>query len=93
VDEDRKAEATFSFFNETLGVSAQRQHAICLDTLDLLHLNLDNLGEHFTKAEILAIIRSLPLDKAPGPDDFTPCVLQSCCDIIQLDLMASFDAF
>jgi hypothetical protein len=35
VDEDRKVEAAYNFFNDILGEPAQRQHAINLDALDL----------------------------------------------------------
>jgi hypothetical protein len=92
-DMDSKAEAAFCFFNEILGTLTQRQHTLRLDAMDLSRLNLADLGERFTEAEVLDVIRSLPPDKALGPDGFTTRFLQTCWDTIRLDLMAAFDAF
>jgi hypothetical protein len=62
-DEDSKAEAAFCFFNK-IRTPAQRQHTLRLDALDLPCLNLADLGKHFTEAEVLDVIRSLPPHKA-----------------------------
>jgi hypothetical protein len=61
-----KAEEASDFFNDILGILAPRKHAINLDVLDLPRLELAELGERFTEAEILAVIKLLPLDKALG---------------------------
>jgi hypothetical protein len=92
VDEDRKVEAAYNFFNDILGEPAQRQHAINLDALDLPYLNLAELCDQFIEAKILAVIKFLPLDKAPGPDGFTVRFLQATWDIIRPNFMAAFNA-
>jgi hypothetical protein len=92
-DEDSKAEAAFHFFNEILSTPVERQHTLRLDALDLSPLNLADLDERFTEAEVLDVIRSLPPDKASRPDGFTTRFLQTCWATIWLDLMAAFDAF
>jgi hypothetical protein len=71
VDESRKAEALFDFFDDVLGTLSQRHREINLDLLDLPTLNLSTLSERFTEQEVLSVIRSLPPDKAPGLDGFT----------------------
>jgi hypothetical protein len=71
VDESRKAEALFDFFDDVLGTLSQRHREINLDLLDLPPLNLSTLSERFTEQEVLSVIRSLPPDKAPGLDGFT----------------------
>jgi hypothetical protein len=71
VDESRKAEALFDFFDDVLGTLSQRHREINLDLLDLPQLNLSTLSERFTEQEVLSVIHSLPLDKAPGLDGFT----------------------
>jgi hypothetical protein len=64
-----------------------------LDLLDLPCPELRALGECFTECEILSIIRSLPPDKAPGPDGFIGRFFQATCEIIRGNIMAAFDAF
>jgi hypothetical protein len=59
------------FFDDILGVPSSRACRIDLDCLDLPRHDLSSLCERFTKEEIWIVIRSLPLDKTPGPDEFT----------------------
>jgi hypothetical protein len=39
------------------------------------------------------VIRELPLDKAPGLDDFIACFLQCAWVVIKTDIMADLDGF
>jgi hypothetical protein len=55
--------------------------------------NLFELSERFTEEEVYYIIRSLPPDKAPGPDGFTVCFLQVAWAMIKLEVMQAFDVF
>jgi hypothetical protein len=75
VQEECKPKATFNFFNERLGTPATRSHAINLEDLDLLILDLSSLGNHFTE-EVWRVIRSLPPNKELWPDGFTVWFLQ-----------------
>jgi hypothetical protein len=70
VDENRKAEALFEFFNSILGMPARREKVINLDLLDLPQINLSELSTHFIEEEVLIMIHSMPPDEAPGPDKF-----------------------
>jgi hypothetical protein len=56
-------------------------------------MQLPGLDEHFTEQEILTVIRSMPPDKAPGPDGFTARFLQQTWEIIRPDIMKALDAF
>jgi hypothetical protein len=85
--------AAYEFFNDILGVSANRVSLLNLDLLDLPHIDFGDLGEPFTESEILAIIWALPPNKAPGPDDFTGRFLQATWEIIRGDIIVVFDAF
>jgi hypothetical protein len=93
VDEGRKAKALFDFFNGILGTSIQRQRVLHLDLLGLSQLNVFEPSSRFTEEEVLAIILSLSLDKALGPDGFTACFLQVAWDMIKADIMLASDAF
>lgn len=39
------------------------------------------------------MVKSMPMDKAPGPDGFTGRFFATCWDIIKLDIMATLDCF
>jgi hypothetical protein len=54
--------------------------------------NLAHLDEPVTEIELWNTIRSLPDDKAPGPDGFTRRFYKSCWNIIKMDLMAVVSA-
>jgi hypothetical protein len=79
--EDRKADATYSFFNDIMGEPTSRSNIINLDELELPHLDLSNLGERFTEEKVLGAIQSLLPDKAHGPNDFTTRFLRHYWDM------------
>jgi hypothetical protein len=67
LNEDRKVEIVFSFFGEIFGMPSSHSNTIDLGALELQRLDLAGLGERFTEAEVLNVIRSLLPDKAPVP--------------------------
>jgi hypothetical protein len=83
----------FNFFDEVLGTPSQRQKVINLELLDLPQLDLSTLSVRFSEEEILVVIRSLPLNKAPGPDGFTMRFLQVAWPTVKLKVMCAFDVF
>jgi hypothetical protein len=66
---------------------------IKLDMLDLPQPDLIGMSSKFPEEEVWSVIRSLPPDKAPGPNGFTACFLQVAWHVIRHDLMSAFDAF
>jgi hypothetical protein len=90
VDEGRKAEAVYSFFDAVLGTTPLRANSINLELLDLPSLDLHGLGNRFTEEEVLHVIRSLRPDKAPRPRWIHG---QVAWEIIRPDLMRAFEAF
>lgn len=70
-----------------------RTHALDLDILQLPTRNLAHLEEPFTEAEIEKVIKSMPPDKAPGPDGFTGRFYATCWHIIKEDIMSAMDCF
>jgi hypothetical protein len=89
---DEKVAATFTFFDGILGVSHERSCALDFEELGLPRLDLQDLGQPFTEAEIWEVIKELPLDKAPGPDGFTRRFYRSCWSIIRGDIIRAFNA-
>jgi hypothetical protein len=55
---------------------------------DMVHRhNLDHLDTPFTNEEIMAVIKDMPTDRAPGPDRFNDLFMKKCWDTIQQDFI------
>jgi hypothetical protein len=93
VEEGDKVEAAYSFFEELLGTTSMMLNSIELGLLDLSRLNLNHLCLHFSEDEVWYVIRSLPPGKAPRPDGFMTCFLQSAWQIIKDDVMLAYGSF
>lgn len=81
------------FYNRLLGTATPREHRLNLDALNLPVRDLCELEGPFSEEEVLRTIKSMPLDKAPGPDGFTTRFYVSCWSIIKYDLLAAFSMF
>lgn len=89
--EEAKADLIFDYYNGILGTSFQRQHAIHLDDL-LPQLDLSGIDACFSKDEIWATVKDLPVDHAPGPDGFTGLFYRTAWNIIKQDVINAFNA-
>lgn len=65
------AHAVDQYYGDLLWTASERQYALQLDGLDLPSRDLAHLEAPFTAEEMEKVIKSMPLDKAPGPDGFT----------------------
>jgi hypothetical protein len=54
--------------------------------------DMSPLSRLFTEEEIWAVVKELPLDKAPGSDGFTSSFYLSAWLIIKRDIICAFDA-
>ena len=81
------------YYDNLLGTPTQRAHTLNLDALDLPSLDLSHLELPFTAEEVERTVKSMPLDKAPGPDGFTGRFYASCWGIIKEDIMCAFHTF
>jgi hypothetical protein len=69
------------------------QSCICQSCVTGLQLHFPELGDQFTKQEVLQVIRALPPDKALGLDDFSARFIQSTWEIIKPEIMSAFHTF
>lgn len=53
----------------------------------------DFLETQFTEEEVMAAIRGMSGDKAPGPDGFPLAFFQNCWEVIKDDLIEVFQHF
>jgi hypothetical protein len=82
---DEKFDAFLSSFKGRMRVSHTPD--ICFDQAELFQrvYGLDYMSSPFTKEEIDKVIKSILVDKAPGPDGFNGMFLKVCLDIIGPD--------
>jgi hypothetical protein len=78
----KKAALLLEEYKNRLGLSTQTQ--MHFNLLDLVPTqDLQHLEEPFTKEEIDNIIKTMPIDKAPGPDGFNGTFLKKSWHIIK----------
>jgi hypothetical protein len=78
---DHKADVIWNSYKERLWVSNKPIMSFILD--DMVHRhNLDHLDTPFTNEEIMAVIKDMPTDRAPGPDGFNSFLMKKCRDTI-----------
>ncbi|WVZ89347.1 hypothetical protein U9M48_035768 [Paspalum notatum var. saurae] len=90
--QEEKHAAVSDFYDKLLGEAEQRDYSLNLSDLNLQAQELSCLEEAFTENEVVATIKDMPLDKAPGPDGFTGRFYLSCWHIIREDVMAALAA-
>lgn len=59
------------YYSSLFGRSESRAHTLKFETLQLPRLDLAHLEEPFTEDEVHAVVKAMPLDKAPDLDGFT----------------------
>lgn len=83
----------FEHFGGVLGAPVPRSSTIDLHALDLPVANLEELEADLMAEDIWIAIKSLPRDKAPGPDRFMIMFYQRCWPVIKDSVMAAVDQF
>jgi len=89
---EEKEQNIFEFYNSLLGRSVDREMTVNLPELGMPNIDLHDLEAPFSEEEVWKTIKSLPFDKAPGPDGFTGKFYKVCWQIIKLDIMAAISA-
>lgn len=82
-----------SYYSHAFGETPARAHSIDLSLLQLPSVNQAHLEEPFTKDEVEKVVKSMPPDKAPGPDGLAGRFFATCWHIIKGDLMRAMDSF
>jgi hypothetical protein len=81
-----KENAIYQAFKERLGTCTSPIVHLNLPSLIAPTSSLEELSLPFTNKEIDEVIRTMPADKAPGPDGFNAHFLKSCRNIIKEDI-------
>ena len=85
--QEEKEQAVWDFYNGLLGTHAPRTTAIEMSALGLPSHDLSSLDLPFTEEEVWAALKTLPSDKAPGPDGFTGHFYKEYWLVIKDDIM------
>lgn len=93
VQDEHMADAFFDFYNGILGTDFVRSNRMHFAALGTPTLDLSSLEMCFSEEEVWAIIRSLPSEKAPGPDGFNGLFYKTAWPVIKGDIMLALNAF
>ena len=72
-----------------MGTYQAREHTIDLDFLGITPLDLQELDAIYTEEEVYSVIKSMPSERAPGPDGFIGLFFHRAWSIIKDDIMAA----
>jgi hypothetical protein len=81
-----KEKLIFEAFKERLGTCDSPIMQYDLSSIISPVDGLEELSQPFTKAKIDEVIKSMPIDKAPGPDGFNGLFLKTCWETIKEDV-------
>lgn len=87
--QEEKQQVFFDYFNGLLGTAMPRIATFELPAFHRPGLDLSIPDLPFTEEEVWVTIKSLPADRAPGPDGYTGQLYKSCWSIIKMDFMAA----
>ena len=88
-----KENIMYQHFTTALSKGPRRTTDFNWQLLHFTDCDLSSLGDEMTDEEVIAAIKAMPSDKAPGPDGFTGAFFKSCWPIIKDDLMKVISAF
>jgi hypothetical protein len=81
-----KEKLIFETYKQRLGTCSTPTMQFDLEDLIEPTPGLQELSIPFTKEEIDIVVKSMPADKAPGPDGFNGQFLKACWSIIKEDI-------
>jgi hypothetical protein len=83
-----KHQMIYNHFQNHIGSCFPRNHAFNYEELGWQPQQLHHLELPFSEAEVEENIKSMPKEKALGPDGFIGTFFRSCWQIVKDDLMA-----
>jgi hypothetical protein len=79
----------FDFFEHLLGTAGSRNCSLNLGFFHRHGADLSALDQPISEEEVWDSVKSMPTDRAPGPDGYTGQFYKSCWNIIKADFMAA----
>jgi hypothetical protein len=88
-----KHSLVFNHYKNHIGAGSQRRYTINFQSLGWQPQQLLHLETPFSENEVLATIKSMTKEKAPGLEGFIGAFFSSCWGIIKLDIMDAISLF
>ena len=88
-----KMRVATEFFTKAVGTNSARSRRLNWAALGYSPFNLEDLDMPFTEQELFGTIKSLPSEKAPGPDGFIGIFYKECWGVIKDDLFQAAMGF
>jgi hypothetical protein len=92
-DHEAMAVMLKNYYDMLLGQELERESTINFVALSIVQQYLASLELSFTEEEVWQIIKELPCDKSPGPDDMTGAFYKTTWPIVKDDMMHAVNAF
>jgi hypothetical protein len=92
-DHNEKEQILYDYFSNIMGQRVPRSRTFDWTRLDMSRIQEipgQELDRPFTEEEVELAVKSLPNDKAPGPDGFTNNFYKHCWSIIKPDIINAF---
>jgi len=93
ISQENKLSLIHNHFSSIMGTPSTRSKAINWNELGYTHHDLEDLDAPFTDQEIEAVIKDMPMEKAPGPDGFIGSFYKRCWTIIKGDMPQGIMSF
>jgi hypothetical protein len=93
VEHEHMEAAVNVHFTSVFGTTAARGVTINFNSLGISPIDLSEMGAAIGADEVLAAIRAMPPDRAPGPDGFPGAFYKSAWHIISGEVMEAIEAF
>jgi hypothetical protein len=87
--QEDKQNVIFYYFDGLLGSALPRAYTLDLSLFHREGVDLSALDAAISEDEVWDTIKSLPADRAPGPDGYTGRFFKSCWQLIKADFMAA----
>jgi hypothetical protein len=79
----------FEFYEGLIGTTLPRISTLNLQQFHIQIVDLTEMDNPITMEEVWDTIKSLPVDRAPGPDGYTGHFYKACWQLIKVDFMAA----
>lgn len=90
--QEDKQDIMFNYFEGLLGMEFAWPSALNLDFFNIEGIDLSALDASIMEDEVWDTIKSLPANRAPGPDGYTCRFYKSCWLLIKADFMAAISS-
>lgn len=87
--QEEKQHAMFNYYEQLLGTALTRSHTLDLPYFHPEGIDLSDIDIPITDKDVWTTIKTLPSNRAPGPDGYTGRFYKACWPLVRADFMAA----